>query len=120
MAEAPKAYCFIVLNFRGQTRWAWDTSPVALSNTLSSSTVSKQCLLQRYLLGESSLQIQQLSFRILSIDNLSVSHVKKPKFTFTYFPEQLKIREIKDPRKFSAIRYVQIHIMFITCFTYYM
>ena len=106
--------------------WAWHTSlsgtHLTVTFVCSSLKLSaKQCLLPRYLFGESSFWIWQLGPGCCPLmllqsecENCCVS-----KFLWKYFHKRLKICEIlkiKDARKFSAILYI-LYVLVHTSFT---
>ena len=70
---------------------------------------AKQCLLHRYLLGVSLLQMRQLIPRILSVNAVVVWTWKlccMSKIFIEIFCQRLKIHEINDLQKFCTIRYI--------------
>ena len=93
--------------------WAWHISKLYLIRTVhtivcsSSQLSAKQCLLQQYLLREHPLHIQQHSPGCCPSTLLHEKTIVDVSKIFVQI-RQLKIREIKEPRKFSAIWYTTV------------
>ena len=98
---------------------AYKPSYLTCAITLSLSTRARNCqhtnayVLQRYLIGESSLRIRHLSPRILSIDALSLACsqsmkqcVTCQKFLLKNFCERLKFAKLKTHKNFLPAQFI--------------